>query len=111
MTIAYRLTRKADAVLSGIDEYACLNFGEAQADAYLLDWDRIFVLLSHAPSMGEECDELGVGLRRLVHMRHVAFYRVTSEGIVVIDIIDADRLPERHLQSNRRPRSAEQHAS
>ncbi|MBW8786878.1 MULTISPECIES: type II toxin-antitoxin system RelE/ParE family toxin [Rhizobium] len=111
MTIAYRLTRKADAVLSGIDEYACLNFGEAQADAYLLDWDRIFVLLSHAPSMGEECDELGVGLRRLLHMRHVAFYRVTSEGIVVIDIIDADRLPERHLQSNRRPRSAEQHAS
>ncbi|MBY5400664.1 type II toxin-antitoxin system RelE/ParE family toxin [Rhizobium laguerreae] len=111
MTIAYRLTRKADAVLSGIDEYACLNFGEAQADAYLLDWDRIFVLLSHAPSMGEECDELGVGLRRLLHMRHVAFYRVTSAGIVVIDIIDADRLPERHLQSNRRPRSAEQHAS
>jgi toxin ParE1/3/4 len=111
VTIAYRLTRKADAVLSGIDEYACLNFGEAQADAYLLDWDRIFVLLSHAPSMGEECDELGVGLRRLLHMRHVAFYRVTSEGIVVIDIIDADRLPERHLQSNRRPRSAEQHAS
>ncbi|ASS56629.1 type II toxin-antitoxin system RelE/ParE family toxin [Rhizobium leguminosarum] len=111
MTTTYRLTRTADAVLSGIDEYACLNFGEAQADAYLLDWDRIFVLLSHAPSMGEECDELGAGLRRLLHMRHVAFYRVASEGIVVIDIIDADRLPEKHLQSNRRPRSAEQHAS
>ncbi|MBY3157063.1 MULTISPECIES: type II toxin-antitoxin system RelE/ParE family toxin [Rhizobium] len=111
MTTTYRLTRTAYSVLSGIDEYACLNFGEAQADAYLLDWDRIFVLLSHAPSMGEECDELGAGLRRLLHMRHVAFYRVTSEGIVVIDIIDADRLPERHLQSNQRPRSAEQHAS
>ena len=48
----YRLTRTADAVLSGIDEYASLHFGEAQADAYLLDWDRIFVLLSRVPSMG-----------------------------------------------------------
>lgn len=111
MTTTYRLTRTADAVLSGIDEYACLKFGEAQADAYLLDWDRIFVLLSRMPSMGEECDELGAGLRRLLHMRHVAFYRVISEGILVIDIIDADRLPERHLQSNRRPRTADPHAS
>ena len=62
------------------------------------------------PFMGKECDELGAGLRRLLHKRHVAFYRVTSEGIVVVDIIDADRLPERHLQSDRRSRSAEQHA-
>ena len=64
MTTTYRLTRTADAVLSGIDQYASLHFGESQADAYLLDWDRIFILLSRLPSMGDECDDLGNGLRR-----------------------------------------------
>ncbi|EJZ18108.1 type II toxin-antitoxin system RelE/ParE family toxin [Rhizobium sp. Pop5] len=110
MTATYSLTRTADAVLSGIDEYACLHFGEAQADAYLLDWDRIFVLLSRVPSMGDECEELGAGLRRLLHMRHVAFYREIPDGILVLDIIGADRLPEQHLQSSRRSRRADPHA-
>lgn len=110
MTTTYRLTRTADAVLSGIDEYASLHFGEAQADAYLLDWDRIFVLLSRVPSMGDACDELGAGLRRLLHMRHVAFYRQIPDGILVVDIIGADRLPERHLRSTRRSGSTGPHA-
>lgn len=110
MTPTYRLTQTADAVLSGIDEYANLHFGEAQADAYLLDWDRIFVLLSRAPSMGDQCDELGAGLRRLLHMRHVAFYREIPDGILVLDIIGADRLPDRHLQSARRSGSQKPHA-
>ncbi|PDT30963.1 DNA stabilization protein [Rhizobium sp. L9] len=109
MTSTYRLTRTADAVLSGIDEYANLHFGEAQADAYLLDWDRILILLSRVPSMGDECDALGAGLRRLLHMRHVAFYRQIPDGILVIDIIGADRLAERHLQSNRRSGPAAPH--
>ncbi|ARQ10819.1 toxin-antitoxin system toxin RelE/ParE family protein [Rhizobium etli] len=92
MTTTYRLTRTADAVLSGIDEYANLHFGEAQADAYLLDWDGIFILLSRVPAMGDGCDALGAGLRRLLHMRHIAFYREIPNGILVIDIIGADRL-------------------
>ncbi|AGS22539.1 type II toxin-antitoxin system RelE/ParE family toxin [Rhizobium etli] len=110
MTTTYRLTRTADAVLSGIDEYANLHFGEAQADAYLLDWDRIFILLSRAPAMGDECDALGAGLRRLLHMRHIAFYREIPNGILVIDIIGADRLAEGHLQSNRRSGPTAPHA-
>ena len=97
---AYRLTQTADAKLSGIYEYTYLNFGEAQADAYLLDLHRIFELLADTPFMGKDCGELGPGLRRLLHRRHVAFYRVTTEGVLIIDIIGADQLPEKHIQSD-----------
>lgn len=97
---AYRLTRTADARLSGIYEYSYLNFGEAQADAYLLDLNRIFELLAETPFMGRECGELGTGLRRLIHKRHVAFYRITTEGILIVDIVGTDQLPEKHLQSD-----------
>ncbi|MGO4196345.1 type II toxin-antitoxin system RelE/ParE family toxin [Rhizobium sp. YAF28] len=96
----YRLTRTADAKLSSIYEYSYLNFGEAQGDAYLLNLHRVFELLAGTPFMGRDCSELSVGLRRLLHRQHVTFYRVTTEGILIIDIIGADQLPEKHLQSD-----------
>jgi toxin ParE1/3/4 len=97
---AYRLTQTADARLSGIYEYSYFNFGDAQADAYLLDLHRIFELLADTPFMGRDCSELGAGLRRILHKRHVAFYRIEPEGVLILDIIGADQLPEKHLQSD-----------
>ncbi|TCS05037.1 MULTISPECIES: type II toxin-antitoxin system RelE/ParE family toxin [unclassified Rhizobium] len=95
---AYRLTQTADARLSGIYEYSHLTFGEAQADAYLIDLHRIFELLAETPFMGRDCSELGTGLRRILHRRHVAFYRIMPEGVLIVYIIGADQLPEKHLR-------------
>ena len=48
----YRKTLRAEDDLKAIHRYTSENFGETQADEYLLELDAVFELLASFPNMG-----------------------------------------------------------
>ena len=49
------------------------------------------------PALGQSCDQVRPGLRRIEHGKHVVFYRLReSGGILVVGILHQRMLPDRH---------------
>ena len=83
----YRLTQAAERALEEIYVYTAQTFGDAQAEAYHEGFHRAFGLIADFPFMGRSADELRAGLRQHTHVKHVFFYSVADDGVVVIQAI------------------------
>jgi toxin ParE1/3/4 len=93
---AFRLSRLAEADLLDIATYTLRTWGQGQAIRYVDDLEACCRKLAANPEMGRACDHVRPGLRRMEHGRHVLFYRIEAEGIVVSRILHQRMLPERH---------------
>ncbi len=87
-------TPKAFEDLQGIDVYTLENWGPDEADRYLHQLKTRLNLLLKNPMSGRSCQEIRPALRRLEHGRHVVFYRILKEEILVIRILHQHMLPE-----------------
>ena len=93
----YKLSNLAVEDFAVIYEYTLLNFGALQADIYTDDLDRTFQLLSGSPSMGWECPEIAVGVRRHDHQKHAIFYRQREHDVFVMRVLHQRMGIWRHL--------------
>ena len=90
----YRLSRLAEADLLEIGTFTLTTWGEDQTFRYIDALEACCRRLADNPELGRACDQLGRGLRRMEHGRHVVFYRIDAKGIVVSRILHQSMLPE-----------------
>lgn len=83
----YRLTEQAEADLENILIEGILRFGELQALKYANSFKRTFELLADMPMIGRSSERGHPDENRFLHGRHVIYYRVEADEIVVQAII------------------------
>lgn len=69
-------------------------WGEAQAGKYLSEIESCCKRLAETPLSGRACEKVRPGLRRMEQGKHVIFYRVQREGILVVRVLHERMLPE-----------------
>jgi toxin ParE1/3/4 len=91
---SYRLSRMAEADLLGIATYTLNTWGPDQTVSYIDGLEACCRQLVNKPELGRACHQVRPGLRRMEYGRHVLFYRVEAEGIVISRILHQRMLPE-----------------
>jgi len=89
-----RFSRSAKADLLGIGAYTIQTWGAAQAERYLYSLECCAKLLAGSPSLGWRCDWIRPGLYRFEKGRHIFFYRLEEDGILVSRILHQSMLPD-----------------
>ena len=93
----HRLTRRAQADLSGIADYTIETFGIEQARHYRDQLEDCFENLARNPRLGRSAERFGPGLRRFEHRSHTVFYTEDEHGVLIVRILHAGMDPQRHL--------------
>lgn len=88
-----RLSRRAVTDLVDIADFTRDTWGETQALSYLADMQEAPTALTASPGLGRQCDNIRAGLRRLERNRHVIFYQLTDQAVVVSRILHQSILP------------------
>lgn len=82
-----KLSRRADNDLGEIFLYTSRRFGEEQAEEYYRDLCACFDLLADNPAAGRERLELIPPLHAHHHRRHVIFYEVLGDHILIVRVL------------------------
>lgn len=94
----YLLYPAARADLEEIWDYTLDQWGLDQADDYVGEIRAAIERVADRPSIGQACEELRPGYRRLAAGSHTLYYRITENGAVAIVRILHQRMdPDRHL--------------
>lgn len=91
---SYRFSKLARLDLIEIGDYTLDHWGADQAIRYLDSLERCFDLLAANPEIGRRCDRLRKGYRRIEHEKHVVFYRLDKEDVLIVRIVHQRVLPE-----------------
>ena len=93
----YRLSHAAERDLASIWRYTRQKWGVPQAISYT---DGLLAGFAHAaefPHHAPACDHIRPGYRRKRIDQHVAYFRVTAYGILVVLILHVQMDTPRHL--------------
>lgn len=93
----YELTNAADRDLTNIYSYTVEQFGEQQADSYLMELDDCFNTLAEKPKLGRSAERLRPGYRRFEHRSHVVFFTEIPGGIRIVRVLHNRMDVPRHL--------------
>jgi toxin ParE1/3/4 len=93
----YRLTPRAKRDLQDIWHYTHQQWSLEQAGRYLNALTAAFEELSKAPKSAPACEHIRTGYRRLRVERHLIYFRITLDGIVIIRILHERMDGSRHL--------------
>ena len=78
----YKFSKDAFLKLEEIYEYSFINFGEPQADEYILSLHEAFELLAEQPGLGRKFHEF----HKHEHRDYTFFYKIIEEGILIVHI-------------------------
>ena len=92
----FRLSRRAEADLLGIGAHTLKTWGADQTIRYVADLRACCQMLADNPEAGRVCDDIRRGLRRMEHGRHVIFYRLDTEGLLIFRVLHQRMLPRRY---------------
>jgi toxin ParE1/3/4 len=93
----YKLSNAAKIDLAEIYEFGIENFGLNQAQVYLTQLHRHFLILASNPELGREASEFSPGLRRSVFESHTIFYQPIKGGAYVVRILGQGMDYPKHL--------------
>jgi toxin ParE1/3/4 len=91
------LTRKAKTDLAAIWDYTFREHGEAQADSYLADIDRMLALALGFPNIGLDYSYIRRGYRKIASGHHLIFYVPRDNVIEVIRVLHERMDIDAHL--------------
>ncbi len=78
--MGYKVRPFADRQLREIYRYTYKNFGETQADKYLLELDAVFEMIADNPHIGRSY----IGeTRQFLHGKHIILYRIYKNHISI----------------------------
>lgn len=97
MTRRLVVSERAEADLREIWLYSFKTWGEAQADRYLDELDTGLQECGAEPERGRPRDEVRPGYWSLLIRRHVAFYTVTDDAVLVQRVLHGSMEPDLHL--------------
>jgi len=74
------------------------DWGEDQANYYISEIDARLEKLQHFPESGRVCDDVRKGYRKQIVGRHVIFYRIEMETIVISRVLHQKRDVKAHVR-------------
>ena len=83
----YELTCAADQDFEKIFEFGLDTFGVDQAFKYQNSMMQRFAKLAEQPKLYSTVDHIRAGYRRSVYGSHSIYYRIESQGIVIVRIL------------------------
>ena len=97
----FLLTRSVENDLFEIGEYTVRAWGIEQCARYIDGLEACCQKLPDNPKVGRSCENLRPGYFRMEQGKHVVFYRIDDDGIVVVRILHVRMLPRLHLNDDR----------
>ncbi len=82
----FRITPRARDDLKNIGRYTERQWGKAQRNAYLKDFEKRFRWLAENPQLGKHRSDIAEGYYSFPQGEHVVFYLVGQEGINIIGV-------------------------
>jgi toxin ParE1/3/4 len=98
-----RFSESAKTDLLSIGAYTIETWGVVQAARYLDELDRCAEMLARNPRLGRACGWIRPGLHRFEKGRHVVFYRLEADGILVSRILHQSMLPQEERFEDTQP--------
>jgi toxin ParE1/3/4 len=95
--ISIRIRPRAQQDLKAIWRYTFQRWGEARADLYLQQLDAGIRSLLDFPEIGEACDHIRAGYRKLQVNRHLVFYLHSTARIQIVRVLHQSMDVGRHL--------------
>jgi toxin ParE1/3/4 len=83
----YLLSPAAKEDIDGIGVYSTVTWGEEQSDLYLKKVFAKFDKIVAKPALGRFYDHVRGGYRRVKVERHLIFYKITDQEIVIVRIL------------------------
>jgi toxin ParE1/3/4 len=94
----YLLSPAAQLDLEQIWDYTCRRWAVEQADEYLRELQRAIELAAANPRIGQACEEIRPGYRKLAAGSHTLYYRLMPDGVVdVVRVLHQRMDVDRHL--------------
>ncbi len=93
----YRLSGEADSDLFEIARYTLETWDEAQTDRYLTGLHELFQKLAMKPQLGMASDDIRPGYLRRRYRSHMAFYKRSGAGILIVRVLHVRMDFLRHL--------------
>ena len=91
------LSKAAQSDLVGIWVFSFLGWGEAQADRYVDELGDGLRTCGATPDRGKDRGDVRPGYRSLLVRRHVIFYTVTHDQVLVQRVLHGSMDPTLHL--------------
>jgi len=93
----YLLSNEAREDLREIWHFGFEEWGEKQADNYILDITGKCEFLAENPHIGKHQDEILKGLRSYPANAHIIFYLIDNKNIFIVRFLRQGRNYKRHL--------------
>lgn len=84
--------------LASIAEYTRNKWGEQQANVYLLQMERRILSLLENPYLGTDRSDVLNGYRCLPEGKHLIFYRIDGDAVLILGVPHVRMDLERHLE-------------
>ena len=84
---------EAEEDIDQIAAHTTRTWGWRQTNHYLAKLEDGFNLLAQNPSVGRPCDSIRPGLRRFEIGKHVVFYFVEPDEILIVRILHQQMIP------------------
>jgi toxin ParE1/3/4 len=94
---AFRLTPDAKASLMQIALYTQQTWGEKQRRVYIKEIDGCFHKLAASPMQGKARPEIYHTLRSHPVGRHIIYYMIKDDHIVIVNVLHDRMDPVRHI--------------
>ncbi len=91
------VSKRAQADLREIWLYSWKTWGEAQADRYLDELDAGLHECGAEPECGRRREEVRPGYWSVLVRRHVAFYTVTADEVLIQRVLHGSMEPDLHV--------------
>ena len=88
-----RLSAEAEDDVRSILQYSLQMWGPSQRDAYQLAFHERLADLATYPLLGQPREEIFPGCRTLSIRRHIAYYLVANEAVLIVRILHERRDP------------------
>jgi toxin ParE1/3/4 len=94
---SYRLSDKAVIDFRNISRYTNIEFGPAQAKAYLTALKETVLQLAEQPQMAQMVNEIRAGYRRYLFQKHAIYFVEKDYGIYVVRVLHQQMRVELHF--------------
>ncbi len=92
-----KISQEAQEDIRDIRRYTFKNWGKAKSIEYILQLHLTMKTLEKSPQMGIDRAEIRAEARSFPCGRHIIFYRILADGIVVTAVLGQLQDPKRHL--------------
>lgn len=97
----YKLTPRAERDLKDIWLYTAETWGDEQAETYVALLEKRFEVLANSPYMGAARPDIEQVCRYLPEGKHLIFYRVEKNTVIILAIPHASMDIERYMKSEK----------